>query len=74
MVADDLSGYAVSMTVGDIVDLQRIAVRPVRPPQRPRHPAARRLLEGTGDAVRMLLEVSDANATALAFYVARRSA
>ena len=30
------------MTAGDIVDLLRIAVRSVRPPQRPGHPAARR--------------------------------
>ena len=28
VVADDLSGYAVTMTAGDIVDLLRIGVRP----------------------------------------------
>ena len=28
LVAEDLSGYAVTMTAGDIVDLLRIAVRP----------------------------------------------
>ena len=72
VVADDLSGYGVTMTAGDIVDLLRIGVRP----------AARRggiasrildeLLVDTEDASRMLLEVSVTNAPALGFYVARQ--
>ena len=72
VVADDLSGYGVTMTAGDIVDLLRIGVRP----------AARRggiasrildeLLVDTEDASRMLLEVSATNAPALGFYVARQ--
>ena len=72
VVADDLSGYAVTMTGGDIVDLLRIGVRPdVR-----RTGLASRLLDavlaGTEDASRMLLEVSVTNADALGFYVARQ--
>lgn len=72
VVADDLSGYGVTMTAGDIVDLLRIGVRP----DSRRTGIASRLLEellvGTDDASRMLLEVSVANAEALGFYVARQ--
>jgi ribosomal-protein-alanine N-acetyltransferase len=72
VVADDLSGYGVTMTAGDIVDLLRIGVRP----DARRTGIASRLLEellvGTDDASRMLLEVSVANAEALGFYVARQ--
>ena len=72
VVADDLSGYAVTMSAGDIVDLLRIAVRP----SARRSGLATRLLdavlEGTDDASRMLLEVSVSNAEALGFYVARQ--
>jgi ribosomal-protein-alanine N-acetyltransferase len=62
-------GYAVTMTIDDVVDLQRIAVAPAHR----RHGVARSLLdtvmrESVGD--RMLLEVSAANAAALAFYAA----
>lgn len=72
VVTDDLSGYAVTMTAGDIVDLLRIGVRPgVR-----RGGVASRLLDellvDTEDASRMLLEVSVTNAEALGFYVARQ--
>ena len=72
VVADDLSGYGVTMTAGDIVDLLRIGVR---------HAARRggiasrildELLVDTEDASRMLLEVSVTNAPALGFYVARQ--
>jgi len=72
LVADDLSGYAVTMTAGDIVDLLRIAVRP----EARRTGIASRLLEealvDTEGASRMLLEVSVRNAEALGFYVARQ--
>lgn len=72
VVADDLSGYAVTMSAGDIVDLLRIAVRP----SARRTGLASRLLDAvlvdTEHASRMLLEVSAVNAAALGFYVARR--
>lgn len=72
LVAEDLSGYAVTMTAGDIVDLLRIAVRP----EARRTGIASRLLEealvDTEGASRMLLEVSVRNAEALGFYVARQ--
>ena len=72
VVADDLSGYGVTMTAGDIVDLLRIGVRP----EARRTGLASRLLDellvDTDDASRMLLEVSVANAAALGFYVARQ--
>lgn len=67
-IADD-AGYAVTMQVDDVVDLQRIAVSP----SRRRQGVARALLEtvmaeSTGD--RMLLEVSATNSAAIAFYAA----
>ena len=72
VVADDLSGYAVTMTAGDIVDLLRIAVRP----ESRRAGVATQLLDAalvdTESASRMLLEVSVSNAEALGFYVARQ--
>lgn len=72
VVTDDLSGYGVTMSAGDIVDLLRIGVRP----DARRTGVASRLLEellvGTDDASRMLLEVSVANVDALGFYVARQ--
>ena len=72
LVAENLSGYAVTMTAGDIVDLLRIAVRPASR----RSGIASRLLDealvDTDGASRMLLEVSVRNAEALGFYVARQ--
>ena len=72
VVADDLSGYGVTMTAGDIVDLLRIGVRPAAR----RGGIASRILDerlvDTEDASRMLLEVSVTNAPALGFYVARQ--
>ncbi|CUR61066.1 (SSU ribosomal protein S18P)-alanine acetyltransferase [metagenome] len=72
LVAEDLSGYAVTMTAGDIVDLLRIAVRP----ESRRSGIASRLLDealvDTDGASRMLLEVSVRNSEALGFYVARQ--
>ncbi len=70
VVADDLSGYAVSMTLGDIVDLQRIAVHPARRRTGLASALLGDLLEHTGAADRMLLEVSERNESAVAFYVA----
>lgn len=67
-----LVGYAVTWTAGEVVDLQRIAVRP----DRQRRGVARALLDAAlarvrdADAERMLLEVSAANEPALAFYAA----
>ncbi|WP_210439989.1 GNAT family N-acetyltransferase [Nocardioides xinjiangensis] len=72
VVADDLSGYGVTMSAGDIIDLLRIGVRP----EARRNGIASRLLDellvDTHGASRMLLEVSVANAPALGFYVARQ--
>jgi ribosomal-protein-alanine N-acetyltransferase len=69
-----LVGYAVVMTAGDVVDLQRIGVDP----RWRRRGVARSLLDALlaevrGSVVRperMLLEVSAVNAGALAFYAA----
>lgn len=67
--APDVVGYAVTMTAGDVVDLQRIAVHP----DHRRNGVARVLLARVveeADVDRMLLEVSAANDAALAFYAA----
>ena len=70
VTGDEVVGYAVTMRADELVDLQRIAVRP----ERQREGIARRLLEEVLDharaqgANRMLLEVSASNAAALAFY------
>lgn len=65
----DLVGYAVSMAAGDILDLQRIGVRP----QQQRTGLATALLEDLCEhprgTDRMLLEVSSANQGAIAFYL-----
>lgn len=64
----EVVGYAISMSVSDVVDLQRIGVRP----DRQRSGVATALLDDLvthpGEADRMLLEVSAANRTAIAFY------
>jgi ribosomal protein S18 acetylase RimI-like enzyme len=70
VVAEDLSGYAVSMTLGDIVDLQRIAVLPGRRRTGLATALLDDLLAHTGAADRMLLEVSERNEAAVAFYAA----
>lgn len=66
--ADEVSGYAVSRAIGDVVDLQRIAVSPLWQ----RAGVATALLDDLvahpGDADRMMLEVSAANDSAIAFY------
>ena len=72
VVGDPVAGYAVTLAAGDVVDLQRIAVHP----DRQRQGLARQLLDAAVAAAsaarvdRMLLEVSAANGTALAFYAA----
>ena len=68
LVADDagLSGYVVTLAAGDVLDLMRIAVRP----DRRRHGLAHTLLEAASTGRRMLLEVSERNAGAIAFYAA----
>ena len=74
VAADDgVVGYAVTLRSDDVVDLQRIAVVP----SQRRTGVAARLLDETRRAARadgahrMLLEVSAANAGALAFYAAQ---
>ena len=68
LVADDagLSGYVVTLAAGDVLDLMRIAVRQ----DRRRHGLAHALLEAASTDRRMLLEVSERNAGAIAFYAA----
>jgi ribosomal-protein-alanine N-acetyltransferase len=72
VVTDDLSGYGVTMSAGDIVDLLRIGVRPDARRSGVASALLDELLVGTDDASRMLLEVSVTNAAALGFYVARQ--
>jgi [ribosomal protein S18]-alanine N-acetyltransferase len=63
----EVVGYAVTMAAGDVLDLQRIAVRP----DHRRAGLARALLAellAGASADRMLLEVSAENQDALAFY------
>jgi [ribosomal protein S18]-alanine N-acetyltransferase len=68
LVADDagLVGYVVTLAAGDVLDLLRIAVRP----DLRRHGLAHALLEAASTDRRMLLEVSERNAGAIAFYAA----
>jgi [ribosomal protein S18]-alanine N-acetyltransferase len=72
MADDTLLGYAVTMRVGDVVDLQRIGVHP----SHRRAGVARALLDvavqqaDADGAHAMLLEVSRANGSAIAFYLA----
>jgi len=68
LVADDdgIAGYVVTFAAGDVLDLMRIAVRP----DRRRHGLAHALLEAASTDRRMLLEVSERNAGAIAFYAA----
>lgn len=67
--APDVVGYAVTVSAGDVVDLQRIAVRP----EHRRQGLASRLLAAVSELAggdRMLLEVRAGNTAALAFYAA----
>lgn len=67
---EDVVGYALTVDTGDLVDLQRIGVRP----DHQRQGVARALLDevltqaAEQGANRMLLEVSTVNAAALALY------
>ncbi|HXH76964.1 GNAT family N-acetyltransferase [Nocardioides sp.] len=65
---DGLVGYAVSMSLGDVVDLQRIAVRADAQRSGVATALLDDLLEHPREADRMLLEVSAANGAAIAFY------
>lgn len=65
-VDPDVVGYVVTMPAGDALDLMRIAVSP----SRRRRGLAHALLAEVGSDVRLLLEVSETNAGALAFYAA----
>jgi [ribosomal protein S18]-alanine N-acetyltransferase len=66
LVADDedIAGYVVTLAAGDVLDLLRIAVSP----DRRRHGLARALLAAASTGRRMLLEVSERNEGAIAFY------
>jgi len=67
-------GHAVTSLAGDIAELQRIAVAPALRRTGVASAlldAAVALAEGSDDADRMLLEVREGNAGALAFYAAR---
>ncbi|WP_028635604.1 ribosomal protein S18-alanine N-acetyltransferase [Nocardioides sp. URHA0032] len=72
-VGGEVVGHAVASVVGDIAELQRIAVDPAHR----RTGLATLLLDAVigaareGDADRLLLEVREDNAGALAFYAAR---
>jgi [ribosomal protein S18]-alanine N-acetyltransferase len=62
-----VQGYAVTASAGDVVDVQRVAVRP----QHRRRGLAHQLLAAAlehSEADRALLEVAGVNAPALAFY------
>jgi ribosomal-protein-alanine acetyltransferase len=69
---DGVTGYVMTRTVGDVADLQRIAVRPDRRRAGLAHALLAAALERAQAerAQRMVLEVSAANAGALAFYAA----
>ena len=72
-VSDDLAAYVVTMVAGDLADLLRIGVDPAH---RRRGLAAELLAAAieharAAGAVRMLLEVSDANESGLSFYTAQ---
>jgi [ribosomal protein S18]-alanine N-acetyltransferase len=68
LVAEDegIAGYVVTLAAGDVLDLMRIAVRP----DRRRTGLAGALLGAASTGRRMLLEVSERNAGAVAFYAA----
>ena len=62
----EVVGYAVTSSVGDVMDLQRIVVHPAHR----RRGMGRLLLAAVSGDTRMLLEVSAGNAAALSLYEA----
>lgn len=68
-VDEVLSGYAVSRSIGDVVDLQRIGVSPAQQRSGVATALLDDLLAHPGEADRMMLEVSAANVAAIAFYL-----
>ncbi len=66
---EKVAGYAVSRSIGDVVDLQRIGVSTHRRRSGLASALLDDLLEHPGDADRMMLEVSAGNEAAIAFYV-----
>lgn len=69
--AEQVVGYAVSRSIGDVVDLHRIAVSTSHQRAGIATVLLDDLLAHPGEADRMMLEVSAANAAAIAFYVRR---
>lgn len=67
-VDEVLSGYAVSRSIGEVVDLQRIAVSPAHQRTGVATALLDDLLAHPGEADRMMLEVGAANVAAIAFY------
>lgn len=67
----DVLGYAVSRSIGDVVDLLRIGVARASQRSGIANHLLDDLLDHPGDADRMMLEVSAANAAAIAFYRGR---
>lgn len=68
---DRVIGYAVSRSIGDVVDLHRIGVSPSQQRAGIATALLEDLLAHPGDADRMMLEVGAANAAAIAFYLRR---
>ena len=66
--ADDIAGYAISRSIGEVVDLQRIGVAPSGRRRGTATELLEDLLRHPGDADRMMLEVSAANPAAIGFY------
>jgi ribosomal-protein-alanine N-acetyltransferase len=64
--ADGLAGYVVTLAAGDALDLMRIGVRR----DRRRRGLAHALLSAAATGDRVLLEVSERNTGAIAFYAA----
>jgi len=65
----DVVGYVVTAVAGDVVDLQRVGVHPSHRRRGLAHALLTAALE-QAEADRVLLEVSEVNEAALAFYAA----
>jgi ribosomal-protein-alanine acetyltransferase len=68
---EEVIGYAVSRSIGDVVDLQHIGVSPSHQRAGIATALLDDLLAHPGGADRMMLEVSAANRAAIAFYLRR---